>query len=504
MGNISPSTIITVIVLYFLLLMAVSWFTSRKADTETFFTAKRSSPWLLVAIGMIGASLSGVTFISLPGAVGAPHTFLNDAGELMYNKNVGFSWMQMVIGFLIGYFVIATVLLPIYYKLGVSTIYSYLGDRFGPQSHKTGSAFFILSRVVGASFRLFLVAIVLQKFLMEPLGISFFWTVLITIVLIWVYTFSGGIKTIVVTDTLQTFCMIAAVVMTIYYIMQGLDTDFSGIVDTIKQSQYSKMFYFDTGWADPNNFYKQIISGALMAIVMTGLDQDMMQKNLTCKTLGESQKNIFTFSFILIFANILFLSLGALLYIYAAKMGVDIPGARDQLYPTIALNHLPSIIGIVFILGLIAAAYSSADSALTALTTTFCLDFLDFGKKDRSESEKKRIRLIVHVGFSIVLLATIVIAKELEETSIINQLFTFAGYTYGPILGLFAFGIMTKRSINDRLVIPICIIAPVLSYFINSNSVILLNGFTFGHTIIALNGLITFMGLWLISSSKEV
>ena len=501
MGNISPTIIITVIVLYFLLLMAVSWFTSRNADTETFFTAKRSSPWLLVAIGMIGASLSGVTFISLPGAVGAPHTYLGDTGELLYNKNVGFSWMQMVIGFLIGYFVIATVLLPIYYKLGVSTIYSYLGDRFGPQSHKTGSAFFILSRVVGAAFRLFLVAIVLQKFLMDPLGIPFSLTVLITIALIWVYTFSGGIKTIVVTDTLQTICMIVAVVMTIYYIMQGLDTDFSGMVDMIQESQYSKMFYFDTGWADPNNFYKQIISGALMAIVMTGLDQDMMQKNLTCKTLGESQKNIFTFSFILIFANILFLSLGALLYIYAAKEGVDIPVARDQLYPTIALNHLPSIIGVIFILGLIAAAYSSADSALTALTTTFCLDFLDFGKKGRTESNKKTTRLIVHIGFSVVLLATILLAKELEETSIINQLFTFAGYTYGPILGLFAFGILTKRSIKDNFVILICIIAPIISYVVNTNSVAWLGGFTFGHTIIALNGLITFIGLWLISSS---
>ncbi len=503
MGNISPAIIITIIVLYFALLMVVSWFTSRKADTETFFTANRSSPWLLVAIGMIGASLSGVTFISIPGAVGAPHTYLNDAGVLMYNKNVGFSWMQMVFGFLLGYFVIATVLLPIYYRLGVSTIYSYLGERFGPRSHKTGSAFFILSRVVGAAFRLFLVAIVLQKFLMDPLGISFFWTVLITIVLIWVYTFSGGIKTIVVTDTLQTVCMLAAVIMTIYYIMQGLNTDFSGMIDMIQESQYSKMFYFDTGWADPNNFYKQIISGALIAIVMTGLDQDMMQKNLTCKTLGESQKNIFTFSFVLIFANILFLSLGALLYIYAAKEGVEFAGTRDQLYPTIALHHLPSIIGIVFILGLIAAAYSSADSALTALTTTFCLDFLDFGKKGRSESEKKKTRLIVHIGFSIVLLATILLAKRLEETSIINQLFTFAGYTYGPILGLFSFGILTKRSIKDKLVIPICIIAPIISYLIDTNSIAWLGGFTFGHTIIALNGLITFVGLWLISSPEN-
>ncbi len=491
MGNISPTVIITIIVLYFLLLMTVSWFTSRKADTETFFTAKRSSPWLLVAIGMIGASLSGVTFISSPGAVGGG------------GVNQAFSYMQMVFGYLVGYLFIARVLLPIYYKLGVSTIYSYLGERFGEMSHKTGSAYFILSRIVGASLRLFLMAIVLQKFLMDPLGVPFFWTVLITIMLIWVYTFSGGIKTIVVTDTLQTICMLGAVIMTIYYIMQAMDTNVSGLIDLIQESEYSKMWYFDTGWSDPNNFYKQFISGALIAIVMTGMDQDMMQKNLTCKTLGESQKNIFTFSFILIFANILFLSLGALLYIYAAKEGIDIPEARDQLYPTIALNHLPSIIGIVFILGLIAAAYSSADSALTALTTTFCLDFLDFGKKGRSESKMKRTRLIVHVGFSLVLLFTILLTKQLGDASILNQIFKFAGYTYGPILGLFLFGIYTKRQIKDHLVIPICIISPFIAYFINSNSESWFGGFTFGSTIIALNGLITIIGLCFISYKVE-
>jgi len=327
--------------------------------------------------------------------------------------------------------------------------------------------------------------------------------VFITIVLIWVYTFSGGIKTIVVTDTLQTLCMLGAVIMTIYYIMQAMNTNVSGLIDIIQESEYSKMWYFDTGWSDPNNFYKQFISGALIAIVMTGMDQDMMQKNLTCKTLGESQKNIFTFSFILIFANILFLALGALLYIFAAREGIAIPEMKDQLYPIIALNHLPSIIGIVFILGLIAAAYSSADSALTALTTTFCLDFLDFGKKGRSEAQKKKTRLIVHVGFSVILLCAIILTRELGDASILNQIFKFAGYTYGPILGLFVFGIYTKRSINDKLVIPICIISPIISYFINTYSESLLNGFTFGSTIIALNGFITLIGLWFISSSEE-
>lgn len=488
MGNISPAAIVLIISVYFLLLMLVSWYTSRKADTETFFTAKRSSPWLLVAIGMIGASLSGVTFISSPGAVGGD------------GANQNFAYMQMVLGYLVGYAVIALLLLPIYYRLGVSTIYSYLGDRFGISSHKTGSAFFILSRVAGASLRLFLMAIVLQKFVMDPFGIHFFFTVMITILLIWIYTFSGGIKTIVVTDTLQTVCMIGAVIMTIYYIMQALGTDLTSTIELIRESQYSKMWYFDTGWSDPNNFYKQFISGALLAIVMTGLDQDMMQKNLTCKTLGESQKNIFTFSIILIFANILFLSLGALLYIYASQIGLEIPDARDQLYPTIALYHLPATIGVVFILGLIAAAYSSADSALTALTTTFCLDFLDFGKKGRSETEKKKTKLYVHIGFSLLLLGTIMLANELGDGSILNQIFKFAGYTYGPILGLFTFGIFTKRRIKDHLVIPICIVSPIIAYVINENSIRWLDGFTFGHTIIALNALITFIGLWMIST----
>lgn len=502
MGNISPEMIISIIAIYFLVLIAISWYTSRGADTQTFFNAKRSSPWYLVAFGMIGATLSGVTFISIPGAVGAPHTYLKDGVE-MYNSNVAFSYMQMVWGYLVGYAVIALLLLPIYYKLGATTIYSYLGQRFGTSAHKTGSAYFILSRIIGASFRLFLVAIVLQKLIMDPMGVHFFWTVAITITLVWVYTFSGGIKTIVVTDTLQTICMLGAVIMTIWYITDALGIGVSEIPATISEHGLGKMWFFDTGWSDPNNFFKQFISGALLAIVMTGLDQDMMQKNLTCRTMKESQKNIFSFSFILIFANLLFLALGALLYIFAAQKGVPIPDRTDQLYATIAMNHLPSIIGVFFILGLIAAAYSSADSALTALTTTFCLDFLDFGKKGRTESEKRSTRWIVHIAFSVVLLLVILAAKQLEKTAIINQLFTFSGYTYGPLLGLFSFGIFTSRKLNNALVILVCIIAPIITYIINTNAGTWFGGFSFGHTIIALNGLISFIGLWLISKPSH-
>jgi len=485
--QLSPGIILSVIIAYFLLLMAISYFTGRKADNADFFIAGRQSPWILVAIGMIGASLSGVTFISIPGTVGAGGT------------NQALSYMQMVFGYLLGYLVIATVLLPLYYRLNLTSIYGYLGKRFGVNSYKTGAAYFLLSRVIGASFRLFLVAIVLQKFVMEPFGIPFWLTVLITIVLIWVYTFRGGIKTIVWTDTLQTICMLTAVILTIFAIGKALGKNPVELFQLVKNSEYSQLFFFEGGWNDPNNFFKQFISGALICIVMTGLDQDMMQKNLSCRTLRESQKNIFTFSIILIFANLLFLVLGALLYLYAANIGLEIPARTDQLYPTIALQHLSPFIGIVFVLGLIAAAYSSADSALTALTTSFCLDFLNFEKSGKPESEKHRTRLFVHLGFSLLLLSVILTFSVISNDAVINELFKAAGYTYGPLLGLFSFGMFTNLKINDKLVIPVCIIAPLISYLINKFSVVLFGGFQLGFLIIALNGLLTFIGLWAIS-----
>jgi Na+/proline symporter len=342
-------------------------------------------------------------------------------------------------------------------------------------------------------------AIVLQKFVMEPFGIPFWGTVAITIVLIWIYTFQGGIKTIVWTDALQTICMLTAVVLTILAIGNALEQDLSGLISLIQNSDYSQIFFFEGGWSDPNNFFKQFISGALITIVMTGLDQDMMQKNLSCRTLGDAQKNMYLFSGILIFANLLFLTLGALLYIYAANIGVEIPTRTDQLYPTLAFEHLPPAVGVVFILGLIAAAYSSADSALTALTTSFCIDFLDFEKTEKPESEKKKTRWIVHIGFSIILLTVIIIFNSLSNDSVINELLKIAGYTYGPILGLFVFGMVTKRQIRDSYVIPICLAAPIVSYLINNNSAELFGGFQFGFLIIALNGFITVLGLWAIS-----
>ena len=491
METLSPTTILIVIGLYFLVLIAISYFTSKDADTDTFFTANRKSPWLLVAIGMIGASLSGVTLISIPGVIGKE------------GLNQNFSYMQAVMGYLVGYFVIAAVLMPIYYKYNLTTIYGYLRERFGIVSYKTGAGYFLLSRIIGASFRLFLVAIVLQNFVMGPLGVPFFTTVAMAILLIWVYTYKGGIKTIVWTDTLQTICMLTAVVLTIIAICNNLDYSMVEMWSEISNEGYTQMFHFEGGWGDPNNFFKQFLSGALIAIVMTGLDQDMMQKNLTCKSLGDAQKNVFTFSVILIFANLLFLTLGAMLYVYAAKTGVVIPERSDLLFPEIALNHLGPFIGIVFILGLIAAAYSSADSALTALTTSFCVDFLGFEEKQRSEAEKKKTRLMVHVGFSVILFIVIIIFKALNNDAIINSLFTAAGYTYGPILGLFTFGIISKRMIKDKLAIVVCIAAPLLTFILDKNSVDWFNGLQFGWTLLALNGALTTIGLGLISINQK-
>lgn len=489
--SLSPIILVAVILGYFLVLMCVSYLTGREGDNQSFFTANRKSPWYLVAIGMVGASLSGATFISIPGVVGAE------------GLNQSFSYMQVVIGYLLGYFVIATVLMPVYYRMNLTSIYEYLEDRFGIVSYKTGAFYFILSRIIGASFRLFLVAIVLQKFVMDHFGIPFAVTVAIAIILIWIYTYKGGIKTIVWTDTLQTVCMLTAVVLTIKAIMNGMGLNFTDIPKTISDGGLSKMFFFEGGWEDDNNFFKQFLSGALLAIVMTGLDQDMMQKNLTCKTLGDAQKNMFTFSIILIFANLCFLSLGALMYIYADFIQLEIPSRTDQLYPILALEHLSPFVGIVFILGLIAAAYSSADSALTSLTTSFCVDFLNFKHSEKTEEEKKKTRVRVHVVFSIILLIVIIIFNSLNDGAIINKLFVASGYTYGPLLGLFSFGMMTKRKVHDKYVILVCLLSPIICFILNKNSEFWFNGFKFGFTILALNGLLTFLGLWAISFKND-
>lgn len=484
--GLSPIILLTVIGGYFLLLITISYFTSKNSNTQSFFTANRQSPWYLVAFGMIGATLSGVTFISVPGWV----------------EGSQFSYMQMVLGYLLGYFIIATVLMPLYYRMNLTSIYSYLDDRFGVASYKTGAGFFIISRTIQASFRLYLVAIVLQTFVMDAYGIPFWLTVVLTILLIWLYTFRGGIKTIVWTDSLQTTCMIVAVVMTILAIAQSMNLSLGNVVMEIKQSEYSKIFNFKGGWADPQNFFKQFISGAFMAVVMTGLDQDMMQKNLTCKNIGEAQKNMFWFSIVLVFANVIFLSLGALLYMFAAEKGITIPEKGDLLYPTIALNHLSPYIGVLFVLGLIAAAYSSADSALTALTTSFCVDFLAFEEGERTEQQKRKTRLLVHIMFSVLLLMVITIFYYINDDAVISQIFKAATYTYGPLLGLYAYGFFMKGSLRDQLVPIVCLLSPVFTYVINANSEAWLDGYKFGFELLLVNGLFTFVGLFLLRSKR--
>lgn len=507
MQQLTPFTILGIIAAYFSLLILISWYTSRKAGNESFFLADRNSNWVFVAIGMVGASLSGVTFISIPGAVGA--------GGL----NQSFSYMQMVMGYVIGYIFIMFVLLPLYYRLGLTSIYEYLKERLGFYSYKVGAAFFLLSRIIGASFRLYLVAMVLQAFVMNAFGVPFSLTVAITIGLIWVYTFKGGIKTIIWTDTVQTVCMLLAVVITIFTIARFFETDFSGLMAIVDQSDYSKMFFFEGGWSDPNNFFKQFFGGALIAIVMTGMDQDMMQKNLSCPNIHDAQKNMGLFIVVLIIANLLFLFLGALLYIYATSVGI-VAEKSDQLYPIIAFqSNLPPVVGIFFVLGLIAAAYSSADSALTALTTSFCIDFLNFKTSKKTEEEKKQTRVRVHIGFSLLLFLVILVFNAVSNDAVINELFKAAGFTYGPILGLFVFSLFTKLHVREvldisdtmigkklpkwlrriNLVIIICLLAPAISFWINKNSETLLNGFQLGFLIIALNGLLTFLGLWAIS-----
>lgn len=480
----NPYLIIGIIAVYFLMLMLVSHFTSKKADNSDFFSGKNQSPWYLVAFGMVGASLSGVTFISVPGWVGGSQ----------------FSYMQVVLGYFFGYIVIAQILMPLYYRLNLVSIYSYLGTRFGNYSYKTGASYFLLSRIIGASFRLFLVANVLQLLVFNQWGIPFFVTVAITILLIWLYTFKGGIKTIVWTDTLQTLFMLIAVGVTIYIISTRLGLGMTALFSEVKNSDYSQIFFFDD-WNDKRHFVKQFLSGMFITIVMTGLDQDMMQKNLTCKNIGEAKKNMYSFSIVLILVNLAFLVLGALLFIYANKLGIAIPDRTDNLFPIIAAEHLNIVASVFFILGLIAAAYSSADSALTALTTSVCVDFLEL--ENKSEKIKIRIRKQTHIIISFILFLVILLFNLISDESVISSLFKAAGYTYGPLLGLYAFGLFTKKNVKDRLVPIICILSPIISYLINIYSVELFNGYKFNFEILIVNGLLTFLGLFLISKRKD-
>ena len=477
-----PEHILFLIVGYFSVLFTISYITSRSADNKTFFKANNSSPWYLVAFGMIGASLSGVTFISVPGWV----------------EGANMSYFQMVLGYVVGYAVIGLVLLPLYYKLNLTSIYTYLQDRFGEYSYKTGASFFLLSRTIGAAFRLFLVANVLQIIVFDAYEIPFWVSVSITILLIWLYTFKGGIKTIVWTDTLQTLFMLIAVgvcISTISYEMQ-INNLFSYVVD----SEFSKIFYFEDINAG-NYFWKQFLAGAFIAVVMTGLDQDMMQKNLTCRNLKDAQKNMFWFTIVLVIVNFFFLALGVLLTDYAKQNGID--AHKDELFPIIATQgSLGLATALFFLLGLIAAAYSSADSALTSLTTSFSIDILEIDKNRDTEKQEK-IRKKIHIIFSFVLIATILIFKYfIANESVIATIFKAAGYTYGPLLGLYAFGLFTSLKVKDKMVPLLCMIAPILTFIISHYSKEKL-GFDFGFFVLVLNGFLTFIGLYLLKQQKN-
>jgi SSS family transporter len=483
----STTLIITILVCYFLVLIGISILTSRKATSETFFTGDRQSPWYLVAFGMIGASLSGVTFISVPGKV------IND----------GMAYFQVVLGYVLGYIVIAQLLMPLYYRLNVTSIYEYLEKRLGFISYKTGAAFFILSRTLGSAIRLYLATIVLQLFLFEGLGVPYWVTACITILLIWVYTFKGGIKTIVYTDTFQTFFLVSSVIICTVIVAQTLNVDLIGLWDKISQSKtstghsFSRIFVLDDSNAK-NYFFKHFFGGMFLAIAMTGLDQDLMQKNLTCKNIKEAQKNMYSFTVVLVATNFLFLILGGALYVYANSKGVDLPLKTDHTFPTLALTEFGTLAGIFFLLGITASSYASADSALAALTTGFCIDFLNFKKKE--EKSKKRTMLFVHIGFSvlflIIILGTNWYIEKNPKTDIIDMILTLASYTYGPLIGLFAFGIFTKRNALNIAVPFICIIIPAICYITDKHSINWLNGYKFGYEMLIINGLLTFLALY--------
>lgn len=477
--------ILILLLSYFVVLILISYLTSKNDSNQDFFKAGKQSPWYLVAFGMIGASLSGVTFISVPGWV--------DASQ--------FSYFQVVLGYMVGYFVVAFVLLPVYYKLNLTSIYEYLFHRFGFVSHKTGAFFFFVSRVLGAAFRLYLVAIVLQQFIFDQWNIPFEITVIISILLIWIYTFRGGIKTIVWTDTLQTVFMITAVILSIYFITESLDWTFSEFLVSEELKAYSTIFNTDS-ILDKGYFLKSFFGGVFITICMTGLDQDMMQKNLSCKSLKDAQKNMLSFSIVLTLVTFLFLLLGALLFIYAKRNNIEIPlldgqPKTDLLFPEIALNSgLGITLGITFILGLIAAAYSSADSALTSLTTSFCVDILDMS--DKSEKAQKSIRKKTHIGMSLLLVLVIISFKYILNSNVIDSLLTVAGYTYGPLLGMFAFGIFTDYKIKDKFVWIVALASVITVFMLGKIPAVDLGGYVIGYELLPINGLLTFIGLILI------
>ena len=470
-----------ILAIYFALLLVISYYTSKGADTNAFFTANRQSPWWLVAFGMIGTSISGLTFISVPGAVG----------------KTSFTYFQLILGHSLGYLTIALVLMPLYYRMNLISIYGYLEKRFGFWSYKTGSAFFLLSRTIGSAARLYLAVNVLQIAIFAPIGVPFVVTVFISIALIWLYTHRGGVQTIIWTDTLQTLFLLVALFITIYLVGQQMNMGFGDMIQTISDSKYSHMFEWD--WKNPHFFGKDFFAGVFIAIVMTGLDQDLMQKNLTCKSIGEAQKNMFWFYWVLLFINILFLSLGALLYIYAQANHIAIPAKTDELDPMLALGgQFGTLAAVTFLLGIIAASYASSDSALTALTTSFCIDFLSIEKF--KEEKRTKLKHRVHLGFSLLFFVVIGLFHLFNNQELIAAVFNLAGYTYGPLLGLFSFGLFTKLQVRDKLVPIVCVGSPVLTFILETQSQSLFGGFGFAKLI--LNGSICFLLLWLIREKK--
>lgn len=499
----SPLILFSFVIGYFLVLLTVAWYTSKGSNNESFFIGNKKSNWMLVAFGMIGTSLSGVTFVSVPGGVGSGNFF----------------YFQIVIGYLLGYLVIAFVLMPLYYRMNLTSIYTYLETRFGKQAHKVGAAFFILSRTVGATARLYLVINVLQIFILNKLGIPFIATTFVILLMILLYTFEGGVKTIIYTDTLQTTGMLLGLVVCIIVIIQSLGTDFSGALELMNQKGYTQIFNTDV---KSNSFWlKHILGGMFIAIAMTGLDQEMMQKNISVKNLKDAQKNMMSFTAVLMVVNLLFLFLGGLLYLYASNH--NIAAEPDDLFPTVVLNNAFSgSIGLLFIIALISALFPSVDGAITSLTSSFCIDILNINKSPESESHKKKTRLKVHFAFAVIFFILVLVFKTINDKLIIDFILKFAGITYGPLLGLFAFGILTNRSIQNRLIWTICIIAPLLvlgidmlsnplwyekklhvSLGLTEISNAIFNGYKIGNELILLNGLITFMGLLIISEKKR-
>ncbi|MBD1387404.1 sodium:solute symporter [Mucilaginibacter rigui] len=487
----SPAILLSFIIGYFLVLMVISYLTSKKSsDNDTFFVANRNSKWYLVAFGMIGTALSGVTFISVPGKVGEP------SGDQ-------FAYFQFVLGNAAGFIIIATVLLPLYYRLKLTSIYSYIEQSLGTWSYKTAAGIFLLSRTIGSSFRLYLVVIVLQKFIFDSYGVPFAVTVLICLVLIWSYTFKGGLKTIIITDSLQTLFLVSSVFLSIYFICRSLNYNIFEAAEAIKNSSYSRIFFFNDFLGSHFHLSKQFLGGLFITVGMTGLDQDLMQKNLSLKNIKEAQKNMFSFTAVFVVINIFFLSVGALLYMYAAKNGISV-AKTDYLYPTIALQYLGIVPAMVFMLGLTAATFATTDSALTALTTSFCVDFLNFNKRGDVNSKKMiNVRHYVHIAFSGLMFLTIILFNALNNDAVVTAIFKVASYTYGPLLGLYSFGLfVSHRQVRDKLVPFICLISPAVCYFLSTESKVLLGGYVFDNELIIVNGLITFAGLWICSSPK--